>query len=317
MNRTSTKPFLLAVSAFIAIVAGFAVFWANRVVPPATAAAETAEPPTSALTSAPPTASPITSAPSAPSEPDNPYEIGGVLLCIASADTTPPEIRGARDFTSLIGSAIAYRADIIVIDNTDPSPRLFVDSSAVDIHQVGVYPVTYTAIDSAGNTSSVTINVRIVRVTLEDLHEAADETLRRLRVFDRECPIERARLIHRYLRVNMTYERAIGPSGENDDFFLYNTLRNMRGNCVATQRVSELLLTRAGIENTRIRNDEDTHSWNLIKIDGIWYHYDATWFNDCTYTGSHMFTNETAERISPNRNNRYIFDSALYPPIAD
>jgi hypothetical protein len=114
----------------------------------------------------------------------------------------------------------------------------------------------------------------------------------------------------------MTYERAVGPNGRNDEFFLYNTLLNMRGNCVATQRVSEVLLTRAGIENMRIRDDDGGHSWNLILVDDVWYHFDATWFNNCNYWGSYMFTNETAERLSPRRNNRYVFDASLYPEIA-
>jgi hypothetical protein len=231
-------------------------------------------------------------------------------------DTTPPQIHGARDIRVLVGTTISFRSGITVTDDLDPNPSLSVDSSAVNINRIGVYPVTYTARDRAGNTSSVTINVRVTDVTIEDLHDLADRRLQSIGVFRTESLPERARLIHNYVRSNMTYVRSIGPAGHSDEYFAYRTLRNMRGNCIASQRASEILLTRAGVENMRIRNIADTHSWNLIRIDGVWYHYDATAFPRCRYTNSHMFNHETALRISPNRNSRYdAIDWTIYPEV--
>jgi hypothetical protein len=220
-------------------------------------------------------------------------------------DTTPPQIHGARDIRVLVNTTVSFRSGITVTDDLDYAPQLTVDSSAVNTNRIGVYPVTYTARDRAGNTSSVTVNVHVTGVTVDDLNRIADDRLRNIGAFRTESLPERARLIHNYVRSTMIYVRAIGPGGHSDEHFAYTTLRTMRGNCIATQRVSEVLLNRAGIENMRISNVEATHVWNLIKIDGLWYHYDATWFNDCRYAGSYMFTQETALRISPNRKNRY------------
>jgi hypothetical protein len=233
-----------------------------------------------------------------------------------AVDTTPPVITGARDLTFLVNTPAAFRTGITVTDDLDPDPRLHIDASNVDLNTAGTYPLTYTATDRAGNTSQVTVRVSVINITVEDLHRLADTRLAQLRVFNTDDPLERVRLIHRYIRHNMEYVRAVGPAGHSDEHFAYVTLRNMRGNCIASQRVSEILLERAGIENIRIQNTDNTHSWNLILMDGVWYHYDATWFNNCRYRHSYMFTNETAELISPDRNDRYHFDASLYPPIA-
>lgn len=231
-------------------------------------------------------------------------------------DITPPTILGARDFSVRVGTTVAFRYGVTVVDDLDPSPELFVNADAVNLNRAGTYPLVFTARDRSGNTSSVTVNVRVTEVSSNDLYNLADNRLHSLGVFNTNNMIERARLIHRYVRANMTYVRRIGPGEMSDIQFAYSTLRSMRGNCIATQRVSEILLRRAGIENMRIRNSDNTHSWNLIKINGNWYHYDATWYNNCHYEGSFMFTNETARRISPNRNNRYdSFDTTGLPEI--
>ncbi|MCL2755202.1 MAG: hypothetical protein FWD35_05770 [Oscillospiraceae bacterium] len=232
-----------------------------------------------------------------------------------AVDTTAPLITGARDLTVLVGTTVAFRSGITVTDDLDPDPRLQVDSSAVDLQQIATYPLIYTATDRAGNSSRVEVRVHVVNISLGDLHKLADERLQRLRVFDTDDMTERARLIYRYVLFNMEYVRAIGPGGQSDEYFAYSTLRTMRGNCIASQRASEILLERAGVTNMRIQNTDSTHVWNLVFLDDEWYHYDATWYNDCRFREAHKFTTEKAYELSPNRNNRYHFDESLYPPI--
>jgi hypothetical protein len=235
-------------------------------------------------------------------------------------DDTPPEIHGTRNLSVLFGTTAAYREGVTVTDDMDPNPRLDVDSSGVNLDQLGDYQVTYTATDRAGNSTSVTVTVSVVELGTHTLHELADNTLRDLGVFNTGDYIERARLVHRYLRRQLRYS-GNNPADSNDDIaFAYHILRSMEGNCIAFQRAAEVLLERSGIESVRICNDYATadvrHSWNLIKIDGLWYHFDATGFTGSSYENTHMFTASTAERLNGSRRNVYQFNESDYPTIA-
>lgn len=55
-----------------------------------------------------------------------------------------------------------------------------------------------------------------------------------------------------------------------------STLNSRKGNCFGFYSVSASLLTRLGIENMEIHEEDDSHFWNLVKVDGAWYHFDTT-----------------------------------------
>jgi transglutaminase-like putative cysteine protease len=220
----------------------------------------------------------------------------------------------------LVGTTATYRAGVIADDELDPDPQLEVDSSAVNLNQLGEYPLTYTATNRGGLSSSVTVTVRVVDANTHELHSMADERLELLGVFNTEDLAERARLIHNYVRSNMSYDN--NASSPDDEIrFAYNSLRTMRGNCIASQRVSETLLNRAGIETHRINNDYATasvrHSWNLIRINGQWYHFDATNFMSGYVAHTYMFTQSQALDLNRTRSNVYTFNAAGFPPIAN
>ena len=53
-------------------------------------------------------------------------------------------------------------------------------------------------------------------------------------------------------------------------------LTTYKGNCYAFYSASRALLTRLGFENTEAVAIKKDHYWNLIKVDGTWWHFDAT-----------------------------------------
>ena len=78
-----------------------------------------------------------------------------------NADTKAPVIMGILDRTVYQGETISYYRDILVSDDQDPEPVLEVNSSKVDVTKPGVYFVTYTARDSAGNECSLAATVTV------------------------------------------------------------------------------------------------------------------------------------------------------------
>jgi hypothetical protein len=49
------------------------------------------------------------------------------------------------------------------------------------------------------------------------------------------------------------------------------------GVCQGYSMLYSALLDKVGIENGTVTNDDLSHQWTLIKLDGKWYHADATW----------------------------------------
>ncbi|MCL2071818.1 MAG: DUF5011 domain-containing protein [Oscillospiraceae bacterium] len=230
-------------------------------------------------------------------------------------DTVKPVIHGAVDIYATHGAVIRYRDGITITDDYDPEPKLTIDSSRVNVNQAGEYPVTYTATDRSGNSSSVTVTVHVYPISREIINGIADERLRNLGVFDTTDPIEQVMLIHAYVFNNVRYLRNLAYP-DNDMVMLYTGLMSMQGDCIISQRISELFFERVGIESRRIINIWERHQWNIININGLWYHYDATQYYDGA-SDTYLFTNARATELNDTvaRFDRYLYYAELYPPI--
>ena len=81
-----------------------------------------------------------------------------------TVDLTPPDITGTVSFTYQIGDAEPdYLTGLTANDPEDGNltPDITVDTSDVNLTQVGVYDVIYSVLDQAGNSFSVTVQVTV------------------------------------------------------------------------------------------------------------------------------------------------------------
>lgn len=83
--------------------------------------------------------------------------------------------------------------------------------------------------------------------------------------------LERALLAHDYLCKNYHYDLSL----ENDN--MYKFFRNGSGNCQGYTWAYMAILRELGIESEYAASDTVNHIWNLVKLDGEWYHCDVTW----------------------------------------
>jgi len=85
-------------------------------------------------------------------------------------DSRGPIIYGAKDFYVDEGaSEIDYLLGVYAIDDMDGAVEVIVDASKVNVNVPGVYEVIYTAKDSAGNETTVTIDVTVETKPLETI----------------------------------------------------------------------------------------------------------------------------------------------------
>ncbi|MGM9637557.1 MAG: transglutaminase domain-containing protein [Eubacteriales bacterium] len=82
---------------------------------------------------------------------------------------------------------------------------------------------------------------------------------------------DRVLWLHDYLCIRYRYDN------EMTNFDAYTFLRDGKGVCQAYTLTYMALLQACGIQVDYATSDEMNHIWNLVELDGAWYHVDVTW----------------------------------------
>lgn len=242
----------------------------------------------------------------------------GYATLTLAVDNESPVITGANDMTVYIGNSISYRSNVSVSDNCMEGLQLNVDSSAVNLKEAGTYPVTYSAVDYAGNTATVTVNVTVKARTYseDEVYALADEVLAGI-ITDNMSKRDKAEAIFNYVKRHVAY----AESSNNSDWVkaAFDGFTRGRGDCYVYASISKALLTRAGIANMdieRIPSGSTLHYWNLVDIeDGWgWYHFDT-----CPRVPDRpqifLWTDSQITEYSNSHYNSHNYDRSRYPVI--
>lgn len=145
----------------------------------------------------------------------------------------------------------------------------------------------------------------------EELNKICDNILNRI-VDSSMSERELAYSVYCYVEKNISYAGVTPQEG-----FItagIKTLKIGKGNCYGYYAASAALLTRLGFENIEIHTEDLSHFWNMVKIEGSWYHFDTTngW-------GAQRFLFTDAQLASYSYNNPdvglicYSWDRSKYP----
>lgn len=114
--------------------------------------------------------------------------------------------------------------------------------------------------------------------------------------------------IHDYLAANICYdETEVKNSG-------YDALVNNSTMCAGYAAAYQDLLQRAGIDCVQVTSQKMEHAWNLVCIDGSWYHVDLTWDDptpDSAGFVSHEYFLLTDAEISAGEEPHYEWDGDI------
>ncbi|MBR6223189.1 MAG: transglutaminase domain-containing protein [Lachnospiraceae bacterium] len=234
-------------------------------------------------------------------------------------DKEPPVITGAQDIEVNIGDTIAYKDGVSVSDNLDNNIELQIDNSQVNMKRPGDYKVTYTAADSAGNSS-----FEVIKVTVKEPEEGvynedivaylAEKVLDQITTSDM-TDTQKAYEIYKWCRNNIAYVN----TSDKDDWVkgAYQGLTTRKGDCFIYFSTAKAMLNALGLDNVDIVKSDTSHSahyWSLLNLGTGYYHYDAT----PRKGGGQFFmlTDEELEAYSSAHNNSHIFESGNYPERA-
>ena len=243
-------------------------------------------------------------------------------------DTTAPVISGVREF-ELEGNPdqLDFYEGVTVVDDYDPEPIITVDETEVDYTKTGKYNLTYRAVDKAGNIATVTttITVKVADANAKNKTSGGDPGTYYVGDGDpyalarkimaglyRKNDVETARAIFNWVHDNLWFRLLSGT--RNYEHAAYRGFTKRSGDCYVYYSCCKMLLDLAGIENMRVdrypKLNGKVHFWLLVKLNGEWYHCDATeGYND--HPGVWFMCTDA------QINDRYHkFNGALYPPRA-
>ena len=126
----------------------------------------------------------------------------------------------------------------------------------------------------------------------------------------RDDDINTAYEIFYWVHTNISYQTLNSYDSFEDAAYAGFTKRS--GDCYVYFACSKMLLDVAGIPNLMVERypvETNSHYWNLVQIDGLWYHCDATVFRD----HPDMYFLCTDDEIDDGH---HSFDSSLYPERA-
>ncbi|MBX9232149.1 transglutaminase domain-containing protein [Coprococcus catus] len=104
-----------------------------------------------------------------------------------------------------------------------------------------------------------------------------------------ESDLEKVLLLHDFIvrECDYDYENYLNNSIPRASFNAYGVLVNGKAVCNGYAFAYSWLLQQCDIESYIVVSDSMNHAWNLVNVDGSWYHVDATWddpiFKEKTY----------------------------------
>ena len=116
--------------------------------------------------------------------------------------------------------------------------------------------------------------------------------------------------IFNWVHTNISYQSL--TTYDSFEEAAYDGFTKRSGDCYVYFACSKMLLDIAGIPNLMVERypvETNSHFWNLVQIDGLWYHCDATVFRD----HPDMYFLCTDYEIDDGH---HSFDSSLYPERA-
>lgn len=194
-------------------------------------------------------------------------------------DKEAPVIYAATDRVCYVNEAVAYLKEVYAVDNADPDVEIEVDKSGVNPRQEGEYPVTYTATDAAGNTTSVTVTYTFIEQSVTD--EMLDDMVADIfsEIFVEGMNVaQQARAIFDYVFDQIYYT----GFADHEDWKgeAYRGYSEGVGDCFTYYSLTYVLLNHIDCEVLSVERIEgipghEEHYWCLVNLGTGWYHFDT------------------------------------------
>ena len=163
-------------------------------------------------------------------------------------------------------------------------------------------------------TLGITVNKAYNEEEITEIDKVVDKVVNE-KITNSTPTREKIKIIHDYIIDNAQYDKLKYENKEDNSYksnTAYGVLIEGYGTCNGYADAMAIFLNKMNIINYKISNNE--HIWNLVYIDGKWYHLDLTWDDPISDTNINrdtyfLITTETLEKLNDGTHN---FDKKIY-----
>lgn len=182
------------------------------------------------------------------------------------------------------------------------------------VHPFNSFKNVETEYDSTGKVT-IRINHTYSDLEIAEINTKVDLIIKEL--ITPEMTIkDKIKIIHDYIINNSKYDKARSDKKESlyKSNTAYGTLIQGYGICGGYSDAMKIFLDRFGIINYKISSEN--HVWNLVYIDGNWYHLDLTWDDPVVDTGVDILEYNyfliTTEELHTIEKEQHNFNTDVY-----
>lgn len=121
---------------------------------------------------------------------------------------------------------------------------------------------------------------------------------------------DKIKAFHDYVINNTVYDE----NSIDDSYNAYNLITTGKSICGGYSDIMSIYLYELGIQNYKITSKD--HIWNLVNLDGVWYHLDVTWDDPVASDGNqyliHNFFMISTEELFALDSVEHNFDENTY-----
>lgn len=139
-----------------------------------------------------------------------------------------------------------------------------------------IYP---TALSGLTNEGDINLDNQIATfgIDSEEVSEEIDNILSI--VNENMTDVEKALVVHDYMALNYRYDydNYLNDTIPRESYTMTGLLTNKTGVCQAYSDTYKYIMNLLDISCVTVSSDSMNHAWNMINLDGNWYHVDVTW----------------------------------------
>ena len=163
-------------------------------------------------------------------------------------------------------------------------------------------------------TLGITVNKAYSEEEITEINNIVDKVVSE-KITNSTPTREKIKIIHDYIIDNTQYDKLKYENKEDTTYksnTAYGVLTQGYGTCNGYADAMAIFLNKMNIINYKVSNNE--HIWNLVYIDGNWYHLDLTWDDPISDTNINrdtyfLITAETLEKLNDGTHN---FNKEIY-----
>lgn len=132
----------------------------------------------------------------------------------------------------------------------------------------------------------------VISSTIDQINKATEEIL--FFVDENMSDFEKIMTVHDYMALHYEYDYSY-------TIYDLSIMLDKTGVCMAYTLAFTHLMNQLGIETYYVSSEAMNHAWNLVKLDGEWYHIDLTWDDHYDRYGFHEWTDHAYALLSDSK----------------